>query len=341
MTPRHALIEDFITAQGWAGASRRPLAGDASARHYQRMVAGERRAILMDAPPESGLDVGPFVAVTRWLRRNGLSAPEILGADCARGLLLLEDLGDDLFATICLRAPARESGLYAAAIDLLADFQALDPPGAAESWCPPRYDMAVLMREIRLAPEWYLTAATGQEVSPELAAEFDALAAAVLTPLIADSNVPIYRDYHAENLIWLPGRAGHARIGLLDYQDMLIGHPAYDFVSLLGDARRDISPELRDAMLTRYLARTGHPRAQFDLAAHVLSAQRNLKILGLFTRLCRRDGKPRYLDYLPRVWRYLRADLEHPELSDLRLWIERHLPAPERAVCDRIAASGA
>ncbi len=323
---RSERIEDFLAGAGWAGAHRAPLAGDASARRYERVRRGARAAILMDAPPESGLDLTPFVAVTGWLRDHGLSAPEILAADLGGGLLLLEDLGEDLLATLCAADPARAPELYGAAIDLLAWFQSLPPP--AGGWTPPPYDMAVLLREARLATEWYLPAATGAPAPADLAAEFDALAEAAFTPLLPASTVPIYRDYHAENLIWLPARRGRARVGLLDYQDLLIGHPAYDLVSLLEDARRDVAPELRAAMLARYRARTGAEPEALDHAAHVLSAQRNLKILGLFTRLARRDGKPRYLGYLPRVWSYLRADLAHPALAPLAGWVEAHLPPP-------------
>lgn len=320
-------ITRFLAAHGWPDARRSPLAGDASARRYERIDAWGRRAILMDVPPESGLDTIPFLAVAAWLRGHGLSAPEILAADPATGLVLLEDLGDTLFATLCAADPTREAPLYAAAIDLLADLQTLPPPSGA--WTPPPYDMAVLMREVRLVPEWYLPAMTGHATPPDLAAEFDSLTSAVFTPLLPASTVPIYRDYHAENLLWLPERAGHARVGLLDFQDMLIGHPAYDLVSLLSDARRDIAPDLRAAMLARYLTRSGADPETFIPAAHVLSAQRNLKILGLFTRLHRRDGKPRYLDYLPRVWTYLQADLAHPALKDLSSWITHHVPEPD------------
>ncbi|WP_299133613.1 phosphotransferase [uncultured Amaricoccus sp.] len=327
---RSARIDDFLAAAGWAGARRAPLAGDASARRYERIGRGDRRAMLMDAPPETGLDLAPFIAVTGWLRGHGLAAPEILATDPADGLLLLEDLGDDLFATLCAADSSRAPELYGAAIDLLVHFQSLPPPGG--DWTPPPYDMAVLMREARLATEWYLPAATGAPAGtpppPDLAAEFDALAEAAFAPLLPASTVPIYRDYHAENLLWLPKRAGHARIGLLDYQDMLIGHPAYDLVSLLEDARRDVDPALRTAMIARYRDRAGTDAEALDQAAHVLSAQRNLKILGLFTRLARRDGKPRYLGYLPRVWTYLKADLAHPALAPLAAWVEARLPPP-------------
>ena len=337
---RAAEISEFLAHEGWGWASREPLAGDASARRYERLRRGGALAgaILMDMPPESGLDVRPFLAVTAWLRAGRSSAPEVLGADSKRGLVLLEDLGDDLFAVLCAAQPSREPGLYRAAVDLLADLQRRPPPGADVGWTPPAYDMAVLLREARLAVEWYLPAATGRPAPAELVAEFEALAAAAFAPVTGGPTVAVLRDYHAENLIWLPKRQGNGRVGLLDYQDMLIGHPAYDLMALLEDARRDTSEAMRAAMLARYLERSGADAAAFGAAAGVLAAQRNLKILGLFTRLARRDGKPRYLGLLPRVWAHLARDLAHPDLAPLAAFVARHVPPPEAAVQARIGA---
>lgn len=334
---RDADIRAFLAREGWGTAERRPLAGDASLRRYERLRRGGVPAILMDVPPASGLAVGPFLAVTAWLRAAGLSAPEVLAADEPRGLLLLEDLGDALFAVVCAAEPARTDELYAAAVDVLADLQRLDPPGAGGGWAPPPYDLAFLMREARLLVEWYLPAATGCPVPEDVAAEFDALAEAAFAA-VAAPRVPVLRDYHAENLIWLPERRGQARVGLLDYQDMLHGAPAYDLVSLVEDARRDTSPELRAAMAARYVARSGADAEAFAAEAAVLAAQRNLKIVGLFTRLCRRDGKARYLGLLPRVWAHLERDLRHPALAPLRAFVARHAPAPDALVRARIEA---
>ena len=180
-------IGEFLAQEGWGWAKREPLAGDASARRYERLRRGGRLAgaILMDMPPESGLDVRPFLAVTAWLRAGRFSAPEVLGADSRRGLVLLEDLGDDLFAVLCAREPKREAGLYGAAIDLLADLQRRPPPGADVGWTPPPYDMALMLREARLIVEWYLPAATGRPAPPDLAAEFDALAEAAFAGVAA------------------------------------------------------------------------------------------------------------------------------------------------------------
>jgi aminoglycoside/choline kinase family phosphotransferase len=323
---RAAALDAFLEAAGWGGAARRPLAGDASARRYLRLARGGARAILMDTPPESGLTVAPFLAVTDWLRGLGLSAPEVLGEETTAGFVLLEDLGDDLFIRLAAD-PGREAEIYDAAIDLIADLHAAPPPPPARGWQVPPYDRAVLLREMRLVPEWYMPAAG--ETSADLAAEFDALIEPIVAIALEGSRSVVYRDYHAENLIWLPQRMGLARVGLLDYQDLLWGHPAYDVISLLEDARRDVAPELAERLLARYVARSGRDREAFERAAHALAAQRNLKILGLFVRLARRDGKGQYLRLLPRVHAHLLRDLDHPELAALRDWVARRLPPPE------------
>ena len=200
--------------------------------------------------------------------------------------------------------------------------------------------MALLMREARLVPNGICRprpAGPSRPTSPPSSRRWPRPPS---PPVAAAPPVPVLRDYHAENLIWLPRRRGHARVGMLDYQDMLVGHPAYDLVSLLEDARRDIAAALRAAMLARYLERSGADPEAFAAAAHVLAAQRNLKILGLFTRLCRRDGKPRYLGYLPRVWAHLARDLAHPALAPLAAFVARHVPAARAEVRARIEAGG-
>jgi aminoglycoside/choline kinase family phosphotransferase len=331
---REAAIAEFLAAAGWGAASRAPLAGDASPRRYERLTRGTGTAVLMDAPPDRGIDPRPFLAMTGWLRGLGLSAPEILAADPDDGLVLLEDLGDDLFVRVCARTPAAEPELYAAATDLLARLHAEPAPDVIDGWEPPPYDQAFLEFEARILTDWYLP----EEGRAEREAELTALVGALAAPVLAAPPVAVLRDYHAENLVWLPGRAGLARVGLLDYQDMRRGHPAYDLVSLLEDARRDVAPDLRAAMTARYLERSGAEPAAFAYAAHYLSAQRNLKILGIFARLARRDGKPGYLAHLPRVWDHLMRDLAHPTLAPLRDWVAAHVPAPDAVQRARLAA---
>ncbi|HSF94252.1 MAG TPA: phosphotransferase [Thermohalobaculum sp.] len=340
---RQTALAEFLRRAGRDPAAMRPLAGDASNRRYLRLAEepGYPGAVLMDSPPEKGEDVRPFVAVTHWLRGQGLSAPRIEAADLAQGFLILEDLGDDLYAGLLVREPAREPELYGAAVDLLADLAAVPAPaliGPPECRLPlPPYDAAVLAREAALVREWWMPAA-GTEVPTDLAAEFDALAAQATAAVAGAREVLVLRDYHAENLIWLPRRQGPARVGLLDYQDALAGHPAYDLVSLLEDARRDTSAELRQAMIARYLARHGTAPEAFRAVYAALGAQRNLKIVGIFARLAIRDLKPRYLDLIPRVWGHLVADLAHPDLAPLRKWVARHVPVPDRSTLARVAA---
>ncbi|HUS54655.1 MAG TPA: phosphotransferase [Thermohalobaculum sp.] len=342
---RAAEIAAFLSTAGWRADAARPLAGDASNRRYLRLAPEEGclGAVLMDAPPASGEDVRPFVAMTHWLRQQGLSAPEIAAADTARGFLLLEDLGDDLFTRLLATTLEGEAELYGAAVDLLAELAVIPAPGVlGPEDCRVElapYDRAVLAREAALIREWWMPAATGVIPSRDLAAEFDALVAEATATVEPVRDVLVLRDYHADNLVWLPQRAGSARVGLLDYQDALAGHGAYDLVSLLEDARRDTSAELREAMIVRYLER----RAEVDAAAFraayaALGAQRNLKIVGIFARLAIRDGKPRYLGLIPRVWGHVIRDLSHPALATLAAWVARHVPAPEPQVLAKVAA---
>ncbi|NNU79212.1 phosphotransferase [Halovulum dunhuangense] len=333
MSMRDEAIADFLAAGPFKGASRAPLAGDASNRRYERISHPRLgRAVLMDAPPEKGEDVRPFLDVTARLRALGLSAPEVLDADETRGFLLLEDLGDALFARVLARAEAEETELYAAAIDLLVALHASHE--AADGLAP--YDLATCRREAALLTDWYLPAATGHTVTPGLTEDYLGRLTRALSDLPPAPTVCVLRDYHAENLIWLPDRKGHARIGLLDYQDALAGHPAYDIVSLLEDARRDTSADLRAAMLSGYAAATGMDQAVLAQAYAVHGAQRNLKIMGIFARLWLRDGKPAYLALMPRVWAHLERDLSHPSLAALRDWVGAHVPPPESDLIARL-----
>jgi len=302
----------FLATAGWPGAQILPLAGDASFRRYFRVAKDGRTAVLMDAPPEHE-DSGPFLTVARHLAAIGFRAPRILAEDLDRGLILLEDFGDARMKEVIDADPASEFGFYAQAIDLLVDLHG-HPAGDL-----PPYDMAVYHREAELFPSWYAPA-VGLTVDAEgywLAWD------AALAPIAGTRSVSVLRDFHAENIMQLADGA----LGLLDFQDALVGHPAYDLVSLLQDARRDVAPALEAAMIERY--RAARP---FDDAAYaVLGAQRNAKILGIFTRLWKRDGKPRYLQYQPRVWAYLERDLVHPALEPVRIWFDANVPTSARA----------
>ena len=329
---RAALIESFLAAAGWAGATRRLLAADASFRRYDRVTRGPERAVLMDAPPPKE-NVHAFLAVAHQLLDLGLSAPRPLRADEAAGLLLLEDLGDRTF-TRALEDGADEAALYRLATDVLIALHRSWRADAAAGLEP--YDEEKLLGEAALLTDWFLPAVRGgAPTAPEARAAYLAAWRAVLPRARRVPDALVLRDYHVDNLMLLEGRAGVAACGLLDFQDAVVGPCAYDVVSLLEDARRDIPPDLVEAMLSRYLdAFPGLDRAAFREAYAVLGAQRAAKIIGIFTRLDRRDGKPQYLRHIPRVWRLLEAGLETPVLAPVRAWFAREVPKAERIAPD-------
>lgn len=334
MTERDAKIESFLSRSGWSDALRAVLAGDASNRRYLRLVHPEtgERAVLMDAPPDKGEDVLPFIRICGFLRGLNLSAPDIKARDEDAGFLLLEDLGDDLFARVIPREPQLENSLYSAAIDVLIQLHAHAPPPGLEAYGP-----AMAAPLSALAYDWYLPAATDQE-NASAKSEFMVAMQDALAAHAPDCDVLIQRDYHAENLLWLPERDGVGRVGLLDFQDAALGHRAYDLVSLLQDARRDVPTDIEVDMIARYIDATGQPSAAFKAAYATLGVQRSLRILGVFARLCVRDGKPGYLDFLPRVWGLLQRDLAHPNLSALQDIIDKTLPSPSPEILDKVKA---
>ncbi|MCA1653993.1 MAG: aminoglycoside phosphotransferase family protein [Sphingomicrobium sp.] len=314
---------DFLARHGWGDARIEPLAGDASFRRYFRIVEGERSAVLMDAPPPHE-DPRPFAAVADWLAEVGLTPPLILGRDLERGLLLLGDFGDARLRETLDAEPHRESELYAIATDLLVHLHCHPPmpglrPHGLDQW----------MDELSLFPDWYCPA-VGLDIDRE---DWSSAWRAVLEPVATDGLGPVtvLRDYHAENIMLLQGRAGLAHFGLLDFQDAVTGHPAYDLASVLEDARRDVSPEIERAMIDRYVAATGSD-AKFEIAYWRLAAQRNTRILGVFTRLWKRDKKQHYTTFQPRMWRLLERDLSHPALTPVRDWFDANVPLEARAL---------
>lgn len=336
---RKAETAAFLAAHGRDRAALAAIAGDASFRRYYRL-GGQPPAILMDAPPGKE-NVRPFIAVARHLKAMGYSSPKILGADIARGLVLLEDLGDDKFSSLlAAERPPGEATLYRAAVDLLVDLHGRQPPArlavtGTDAHEVPRYDDRLLLDEANLFIDWYFPAITGRDIDPEAAKSFAAMWLDLFALARPDRPVLVLRDYHADNLMWLAGRAGLARVGLLDFQDAVSGAPAYDLVSLLQDARRDVPRDLERDLIARYLRAVRAREAEFDEARfmdayNILGAQRNTKIIGIFTRLWRRDGKPAYLDLIARVWRLLERDLEYPALEAARDWFGRHLPGELR-----------
>jgi aminoglycoside/choline kinase family phosphotransferase len=330
MANRDALIARFLAAAGWPGATPRPLAADASFRRYYRLARDGARAVLMDAPPPHE-DVGAFHRVQSLLCGLGFSAPRALRVDETAGLMLLEDLGDRTF-TCALAEGASEGDLYRLAVDLLIALHRTFAPGPGAGAELPPYDDTRLLDEVALLADWYLPA-LGRALAP---AQRKAYLSAWREVLPVARRVPetlVLRDYHVDNLMVLEGRDGVAACGLLDFQDAVLGPLSYDLVSLLEDVRRDVPADLVAEIRERYLAgMPGLDRAAFDASYAVLGAQRNAKIIGIFTRLCRRDGKPDYLRHIPRTWRLLEGDLAHPALAPVRAWFDREVPAEERRV---------
>lgn len=310
-------LDAFLENAGWSGSVVEPLAGDASFRRYFRIRSSSgATAMLMDAPPPHE-DPRPFLHVAQYLYQKGFRAPLVYGQDLERGLVLIEDFGDDRMREHVDACPEDEHAIYMQAVDTLVDLAKIEVADL------PAYDESAYLRETALLAEWYMPA-MGLAFDRT---EFDALWRGALAPLFDKKwqKVTVLRDYHAENIMLLKDGSQ----GLIDFQDALAGHPAYDLVSILQDARRDVSPDLENAMLDHYRSRAD-VGADFDLHYALLGAQRNAKIIGIFTRLWKRDGKQRYLSFLPRMWGLLERDLAHPGLSDLRNWFDQAIPQPIR-----------
>ncbi len=348
---------EFLKTAGWGDALRSVVPGDASARRYERLTLGGQRAVLMDAPrgaetpsePEgasiseraalgynalarlAGPEPAAFVCIADALTTRGFSAPKILARDLAAGFLLLEDLGDDLFARVIKTDPSKEGELYAAAVDTLAAIYRSSFSAALTSkdarWPLREYDSAAMQAEVDLLLEWYAADAAAK-ISETAKADWTAIWAALFEYLGAHPKGLALRDFHAENIFWLPEREATARVGLIDFQDGLMAHPAYDLVSLLEDARRDVSEDLCAPLIERFCEKAGLKNdAAFQTAYAVMGAQRNAKILGIFVRLAIRDGKPQYRRLIPRVQKLFLGDISGAIFADLRAWFAAQLPA--------------
>jgi N-acetylmuramate 1-kinase len=345
-------LRQFLTAAGYADAERQRMAGDASTRSYARLIRQDGVVILMNSPrrPDGPAiydgksysaaahlaeDVKPFVAIANGLRERGFSAPAIHHADLEAGFLITEDFGS---AGVIEGDPPRPiADRYQAATDMLAALhrEALPeilPLAPHVSYAIPTFDTDALLVEIGLMPEWYLPD-RGVELTRDLRAEFVTMWRDLLSKPAALPKTWALRDFHSPNLIWLEQRPDIAKVGIIDFQDTVLGPPAYDLASLLQDARLDVPEQLELALLTRYIKARRASDDTFDPAAFaeiyaIMSAQRNTKLLGIFARLNRRDGKPQYLCHLPRIWTYLTRSLAHPALSGIQAWYSANVPPP-------------
>ncbi len=344
---RSRQIRAFLDTHGQKGAPRRLLQGDASARTYETVGPNRPGGLIVmnaprkpDGPPiENGLpysriahlaeDVNPFVAIGGWLSREGFAAPAISAIDLEGGLLLIENLGDGKILDPEGRPdPVR----YRAAVELLADLHERPVPGplpvaGGAVYSPPAYDASAMRIEVALLVDWYLPWRSGAPVPESRRSTYFKLWQDLFDALAEAETAVVLRDYHSPNLIWCPALSGHARIGLIDFQDAVIGPSAYDVASLVQDARVTIEPDLAADLLACYEARRREACAEFSGVAFrkahaIVAAQRAAKILGIFVRLDKRDGKPAYLRHLPRIERYIAASLAHEALHPLRSWFE-------------------
>jgi tRNA threonylcarbamoyl adenosine modification protein YjeE len=361
---RFRAATDFQNTSGWSAASSRFLAGDASVRSYVRLQLGDKRALLMDwerqpdGPPlADGLpysriahlaeDVGPFIAVAGALRAAGVPVPEIYAQDVARGFLLIEDFGDHVLGQLVARS-GEVGTLYRPVVDLLLRLRRASIPRAlpiedGRTHRLPDYDKRALHAETALLLDWFLPAMNGADVDQAARGEFAALWEAQFEWLAMQETGLVLRDYHSPNLLALMPGDPRGPLGVIDFQDAVIGHPAYDLVSLLQDARLTVPPDVEAQLFEHYCAQV-ETDGDFDVDAFarayaLLGAQRNTKILGIFTRLALRDGKTAYLAHLPRVRVYLERDLQHPALAPLRAWYARHMPG--RVDAQTISRAGA
>lgn len=354
---REAAIRDFLKTCGWGGAARADLAGDASTRRYERLTRDGRPAVLMDWPagPDAPVDearhaysaiahlaedVRPFVAVDEYLTGLGLTAPGIIASDIDRGFLLLEDLGDAVLGGILDRGAGPEGEpldeIYRVCIELLVRLQAEGAPeslpvGDGGMHELPHFDDGLLRAELDVPLDWYFPVVLGREASASQREEFHAIWSGLWPLMQAGPRVLCLRDFHSPNILWLSGQKGLKRVGLIDFQDAFLGSRAYDVVSFLQDARKTVPAEREAAMLDFYVACAKDRLAGFDEEAFraayaVFGAERGLRLIGLWPRLLKRDGKPHYMAHMPRTKSYLRRNLAHPALADLKRWTDKHLP---------------
>ena len=326
MIIRSALEDNFLIRTGWSQAQRVLIAGDAANRKYERLTDLEsgNSVVVMDAPPEKGEDTRPFIEIAKHLLACGLSPPRILHSDVVNGFLLIEDLGDALFSRVLRSDQELEETLYRAATDVLIHLHKQPVPNVATYDAPKMRDLSLL------AYTKYADAVS--PITSTALTRFSERFGKLLQDTLKPPLTLILRDYHADNLLWMPERPGAQRVGLLDFQDAMIGHPSYDLVSLLQDVRRDVSPEIARAMISHYVERTKTDRATFETAYHIMGAQRALRILGVFARLSLELDKPSYIDMIPKTWHVLTSNLKHPALAPVADLLFETLPFPDKQV---------
>jgi N-acetylmuramate 1-kinase len=348
---RNQDIETFLTQHGCELASRLFLEGDASSRRYETVADVKGRHVLMDMPDRpdgppikfgksySALvhlaeNINAVIGVNDYLHSLGYSAPRTIAVDGVKGLAVLEQLEGDVHGVMMRRGDDMWPSL-SNAVDVLADMSTKPWPNrvpGAEGCVHvvPTYDIEAQMVEVELMPNWFWPHQFGGEPPAAVLKSFDQVWRDLLPQVPLSHAQWLLRDYHSPNLIWMPQRDGLKRTGLIDTQDAMMGHPSYDLVSLLQDARVDVSPEMQDKLFARYVAlrhAQGHfDEAEFQQSYAIMGAQRSTRLLGTFTRLSKRDGKHQYLAHRPRVVRYLQRSLAHPALEPLRHWYEINAP---------------
>ena len=336
MYDRQKTLDVFLFDNGWKPEHQSALAYDASFRRYDRLLDGDRRAVLMDAPPPHE-DIRPFIRIAELLKNLGLSAPEIYAQNTDQGFLLLEDFGDKTFSRILKESPSQEQALYQKAVDALIHLHKIPakdqvPNGLAA------YNTKVLLEEVRLLTDWYVPHMTKERLAPEAMIAYEVVWEELFDYVQSQPKCLVLRDFHVDNLVSLDKKSGIKSCGLLDFQDALAGARAYDLMSLLEDARRDIDDQIIEVLKKRYysafedLTTPGPERDIFDATYAILGAGRHAKVIGIFARLFVRDGKPNYLIHIPRVWRLLERSLSHPMLLPVLDWFDTYLPKNLRSL---------
>ena len=321
MSNRELLKKQFLASANCLNGVIQKLPADASFRTYDRLTLNDKSYIVMDAPP-SHENVKSFIKVLNFLDKNGFSVPKLFESDLKNGFLLLEDFGDDSFAKLLNhnKEEELEEQLYKSAIDLLVNLQKIPPIDGEFAY----YSDELLLDEAKGLIEWYIPLLNGEQIPTKLIEEYEIIWRHLLQYARHIPETTVLRDYHAENLMWLADRDGYQRVGILDFQDAVIGSPVYDMVSLLEDARRDVNSDLSDKMITYYLSkRTDITRRDFLASYSILGAQRNLKIIGFIARKAVRDKNSKYFSLLPRVWGYIEKDLKHPLMLPLKAWLDK------------------